>query len=459
MGEWWLDAVVVVGGEVLVLLAFLHMISVRRSPGSMIAWTLAMFLLPYIAVPFYFLFGHRKLIRRYNKLRFTLRPVDGDRPLCNHPVERLLHANGVPPASPKNRFELYDTPEGAYNAFMEHIENAERSIDILVYQMRLDKATRPLLEALARKAEEGVRVRLLMDSIGSAPLYLFASRLDFLRNAGVEVAYFMPFLKLPVRNFINLRNHRKISIFDDSKVLTGGMNLSRDYLVPGEAPVYYRDILCRIEGRAAHYYTQIFAADWAFATARQTELPEPPATKEGDACIQVAPSGPDTPTDGVVEGLLEAICTAEKRIWIFTPYFVPNDDFQQALTIALHRGVDVKVVVPERSDHLISDLGRGSFLRELHTKGAEILLHRGPILHAKAMLFDDTCAVVGTINFDNRSLYYNFEVVGLLYSGPQIGRIEAWGRKVLADTTSYAPTQNLWTIRLENLMRMLAPLV
>ena len=459
MGEWWFDAVVAVGGEVLVVLAFLHMISVRRSPGSMIAWTLAMFLLPYVAVPFYFLFGHRKLIKRYNKLRFTLQPVDGRVPLCNHPVERLLHANGVPPASPQNRFELYDTPKSAYDAFMEQIERAERSIDILVYQMRLDDATRPLLEALAKRAREGVRVRLLMDSIGSAPLYLFASRLDFLREAGAEVAYFMPFLALPVRNFVNLRNHRKIYIFDDRTVLTGGMNLSRDYLAPREGHTYYRDILCRIEGKAAHFYAQIFAADWAFATGREAPLPSPLKAEGGDACIQVAPSGPDTPTDGVVEGLLEAICTAEERVWIFTPYFVPNDDFQQALSIAVHRGVDVKVVVPERSDHLISDLGRGSFLRELHAKGAEILLHRGPVLHAKAILFDDACAMVGTVNFDNRSLYYNFEVVGMLYSKPQIGRIEAWGEQVLAETVPYEPAHSLWQIRLENLMRMLAPLV
>ena len=459
MGEWWFDAVVAVGGEVLVVLAFLHMISVRRSPGSMIAWTLAMFLLPYVAVPFYFLFGHRKLIKRYNKLRFTLQPVDGRVPLCNHPVERLLHANGVPPASPQNRFELYDTPKSAYDAFMEQIERAERSIDILVYQMRLDDATRPLLEALAKRAREGVRVRLLMDSIGSAPLYLFASRLDFLREAGAEVAYFMPFLALPVRNFVNLRNHRKIYIFDDRTVLTGGMNLSRDYLAPREGHTYYRDILCRIEGKAAHFYAQIFAADWAFATGKEAPLPAPLKAEGGDACIQVAPSGPDTPTDGVVEGLLEAICTAEERVWIFTPYFVPNDDFQQALSIAVHRGVDVKVVVPERSDHLISDLGRGSFLRELHAKGAEILLHRGPVLHAKAILFDDACAMVGTVNFDNRSLYYNFEVVGMLYSKPQIGRIEAWGEQVLAETVPYEPAHSLWQIRLENLMRMLAPLV
>lgn len=459
MGEWWIDAVVAVGGEILVVLAFLHMISVRRSPGSMIAWTLAMFLLPYVAVPFYFLFGHRKLIKRYNKLRFTLRPVDEREPLCDHPVERLLHANGVPPASPHNRFELYETPKSAYDTLMEAIEKAERSIDILVYQMRLDDATRPLLETLARRAREGIRVRLLMDSIGSASLYLFASRLDFLRDAGAEVAYFMPFLTLPLRNLINLRNHRKIYIFDDSTVLTGGMNLTRDYLAPREESAYYRDILCLIEGKAAHFYAQIFAADWAFATGNPATTPPPFQGVGGDACIQVAPSGPDTPTDGVVEGLLEAIYAAKKRIWIFTPYFVPNDDFQQALTIAIHRGVDVKVAVPERSDHLISDLGRGSFLRELHAKGAHILLHRGPVLHAKAFLFDDACAVVGTVNFDNRSLYYNFEVVGMLYSRPQIDRIEKWGEKIVKETIPYEPTHNPWQIRLENLMRMLAPLV
>jgi cardiolipin synthase len=462
MGMWQellTGTLVGVVGEVLIVLAFLHMLSTRRSPGSMIAWTLAIFLLPWLAVPLYFLFGHRKLVKRYQKLKFHLLPAGSGRPLCDHPLERLLYANGVPPATSDNAFGLYDRPESAYDAMLFHIENAEYSVDICVYELLLDEASRPLLEALARRAREGVRVRLLVDSIGSARLYLFPGKIDFLRKAGVEVAYFMPFLHLPTRNFINLRNHRKIYLFDDRTVLTGGMNLSREYMSPEPGPEGYEDILCRLEGSAVHLYRQIFEADWAFATRRPHRAPDMHrGASKGDGCLQVAPSGPDTPGDGVVEALLHAIHASERRIVIFTPYFVPNEEFMRAFAIAVHRGVDVSIVVPERSDHLVSDLGRGSYLRELHAKGARILLHPGRVLHAKAMLFDEM-AVVGTVNFDNRSLFYNFEVVNFLYSKKEVAAIREWGGKLLARSLPYTPADHPLQVRVENFMRMVAPLV
>ncbi len=447
-----------VGGEVLIVLAFLHMLSIRRSPSSMIAWTLAIFLVPYVAVPFYFLFGHRKLIKRYQKLQFRLKPIDGTAPVCNHPIEELLYANGIPPASSDNRFILYDSPQKVYDAFKTHIDCARKSIDICVYELIIDDVTEPLLERLKTRAEEGVRIRLLLDSIGSARLYLFGKGLRDLKKAGVEVAFFMPFLHFPFRNFINMRNHRKIYIFDNRTVLSGGMNMSREYFGEDPAKTAYTDILCGIEGKAAHFYAQIFAMDWAFATQTEAKLPEAVNESFGSTCIQVAPSGPDTPSDGVVEALLSAICIARRRIWIFTPYFVPNEEFIRALTIALHRGVDLKIVVPKHSDHIVSDLGRGSYLRELYAKGADILLFPGKVLHAKAMIFDDA-ALVGTINFDNRSLFYNFEVVSFLYSSEDIEAIVTWGESVIQQCETYEIAHRVWQIRMENLMRMLAPLV
>ncbi|WP_457596805.1 phospholipase D-like domain-containing protein [Hydrogenimonas sp.] len=445
-------------GELLIVLAFLHMLSVRRSPGSMIAWTLAIFLLPWVAVPLYFLFGHRKLLRRYQKLRFTLEPAGRKVPLCDHPLERLLCANAVPPATGDNEVALTNDPQEAYRWLMASIRAAEEAIDICVYELKLDDATRPLLEAMARRAREGVRVRILMDSIGSAGLYLWPRRLDFLKRAGVELAWFMPFLHLPTRNFVNLRNHRKLYIFDRATLYTGGMNLTAEYLSPGGGPTYYDDILFRIGGSAVALHRQIFEADWAFATATAAPHPVEARSGGGQACIQTAPSGPDTPSDGVVEALLGAIYTAQKRIAIYTPYFVPNEEFMRAFAVAIHRGVAVRIVVPERSDHLISDLGRGSYLRELAAKGAEILLYTGGILHAKAMLFDQM-AVIGSVNFDNRSLFYNFEVADFIYSAKEVAALERWGKQVAARCRPYRASDDYWRIHLENFMRMVAPLV
>jgi len=448
-----------VGGEILAISALLHMIATRRSPSSMIAWMLAIFVFPYVAVPFYFLFGHRKLIKRYQKFPFSLRPVETEETETIHPIQKLLLANGIPPPSRNNRFELLDSPTDVYEAMRERIERAERSIDICVYQFTLDETTRPLLDLLCKRAGEGVRVRLLLDSIGSLRLYLFGGALERLKRKGGQVAFFMPFLRLPLRNFVNLRNHRKIFIFDETVLFTGGMNLSKAYFCKDAHQTTYTDFLCRIEGVATHFYAQIFAMDWAFATQTEPKMPEPPKGSFGSASIQVIPSGPDTPTEALVEALLSLIYGAAERITIVTPYFVPNEEFMQALVIALHRGVKVTVVVPERSDHTISDIGRGSYLRELSSKGGEILLHRGKTLHAKAILFDGDCASVGSVNFDNRSLFYNFEAVSFVYSRNEIGAIERWMERIAAESVPYAASDNLLATHTENLMRILAPLV
>ncbi|WP_457599252.1 phospholipase D-like domain-containing protein [Hydrogenimonas sp.] len=467
MGKWVLPMDIqpilyysfLVGGEILAISALLHMIATRRSPSSMIAWMLAIFVFPYIAVPFYFLFGHRKLIKRYQKFPFSLKPVETEASKTVHPVQKLLLADGIPPPSRNNRFELLDSPTDVYEAIYERIERAERSIDICVYQFTLDDTTRPLLDLLCKRAAEGVRVRLLLDSIGSLKLYLFPGPLKRVKQMGGEVAFFMPFLRLPLRNFVNLRNHRKIFIFDDTVMFTGGMNLSKAYFAKDARQTIYTDFLCRIEGVATHFYAQIFAMDWAFATQTAPKMPKPPEGRFGSASIQVIPSGPDTPTEALVEALLSLIYGALERITIVTPYFVLNEEFMQALVIALHRGVKVTVIVPEHSDHTISDIGRGSYLRELALKGGTVLLHRGKILHAKAILFDRSCASVGSVNFDNRSLFYNFEAVSFVYSSPEIGEIERWMERIAAESHPYEAPDNLFKTHMENLMRILAPLV
>ncbi len=446
-------------GEILAISALLHMIATRRSPSSMIAWILAIFMFPYIAVPFYFFFGHRKLIKRYQKFPFSLKPIENGPSSGRHPIDRLLYTNGIPHATSNNRFELIDSPTEVYKAISDSIKKAEHSIDLCVYQFTLDKTTKPLIDLLCEKAASGVRVRLLLDSIGSLRLYLFSGSLEKLKKSGAQISFFMPFLRLPLRNFINLRNHRKIFIFDNLFVFTGGMNLSSAYFAKDDKETSYIDFLCRIEGLATHFYAQIFEMDWAFATKNEPQIPKPPKGKFGSASIQVIPSGPDTPSEALVEALLSLIYSASAHIRIVSPYFVLNEDFMQALVIALHRGVKVTIIVPEHSDHKISDIGRGSYLRELHSKGARILFHRNKILHAKAILFDDKCASVGSVNFDNRSLFYNFEAVSFLYSETEIRRIGEWMDMITKECLSYRPPKSLFVTHTENFMRIFSPLV
>lgn len=444
-------------GEVLFLVALLHSIYQRRSPTSMIAWLLAISLLPYFAVPLYFLVGFRKRRSIYRKSKLSLDDnIDSTVPSSN-PIAAILHNTGIPGATRDNRVELYFNGVDAYRALLAAIRTATNSISISTYVFRNDAVTRELLAALTEKARQGVTMKLLLDSLGSFQLYFYQAPLLPLRNAGGTVAFFMPLLRMPLRNYINLRNHRKVYLFDNRLVITGGMNLSRKYMGPAPDGKRWNDLLFLAEGSAAAHYYRIFAADWAYAT--EELLPPDIGTVQGsgNTYLQVVPSGPDVEGDPLFEALLSAIYAAKKRIWIVTPYFVPDMSIMYALIIAQHKNVDVKLITPRQSDHLVADLCRSSFMRELEEQSVHVALHEGQMLHAKAILFDDFGAMLGSVNIDNRSLFLNYEVVSFAYSPEVIQKLEAWMLDILSNSTrTIAPAGRLRRLG-ENLMRILAP--
>ncbi|MDD3816281.1 MAG: phospholipase D-like domain-containing protein [Desulfocapsaceae bacterium] len=445
-------------GEVLFLSALLHMVYQRRTPTSMISWLLAIILLPHLAVPLYFILGSRKRTSSKTKSMFSLRSVT-DMPLEKaNPIDGVLRANGIPGGTQGNRFALYTDGTEAYSALLQEIEKAQESIFISTYVFNNDAVTAQILKALTKRATEGIEVKILIDSLGSFPLYCFQHPFKKLRQAGAMISFFMPILQMPFRNYINLRNHRKIYLFDRRIVLTGGMNLSAEYLGPTPDPRRWNDLLFLIEGPAVFHYLEIFASDWAYASGHTTPIAlDVVPLGNGDAYIQVVPSGPDIARDALFESLICAIYTAQKRIWIVTPYFVPVTSLQEALIIAHHKGVDVKLITPYESNHLLADLVRSSYMRELMEAGVEVALYKGPMLHAKAILFDDAGAMLGSVNIDNRSLLLNYEVVSFAYSVPIISEVNAWMEKLLQD--SHHEMKPAGTLRrlAENLMRIVAP--
>ena len=445
-------------GEVLFFSALVHMVYQRRTPTSMISWLLAIILLPHLAVPLYFVLGSRKHISSKTKSMFSLRSVT-DLPLEKaNPIDGVLRANGIPGGTQGNRFVLYTDGTAAYSALMHEIDNARESIFISTYVFNNDAVTTQIVKALTEKAKLGVEVNILIDSLGSFPLYCFQHPFKKLRQAGAKVSFFMPILQMPLRNYINLRNHRKIYLFDRRIVLTGGMNLSAEYMGPSPDPGRWNDLLFLIEGPAVFHYREIFASDWAYACGHATPIAldtVPP--NHGDAYIQVVPSGPDIARDALFEALICAIYTAQKRIWIVTPYFVPVTSLQEALIIAHHKGVDVKLITPYDSNHLTADLVRSSYMRELMEAGVEVALYKGPMLHAKAILFDDAGAMLGSVNIDNRSLLLNYEVVSFAYSAAIISEVNAWMEKLLEDSHHAMKPAGMLRRLAENLMRIIAP--
>jgi len=467
-------------GEILFLLALLHMVYQRRTPTSMIAWLLAIILLPYLAVPLYFILGSRKRVNSKTKSMFSLRSVK-DLPLAEaNPIDRVLRGNGIPGTTRGNRFELYADGVEAYSALMREIDKASECIFISTYIFNNDEVTAQIIKALIRKAQAGVTVNLLLDSLGSFPLYCFQRPFKKLRQAGATVAFFMPILQMPLRNYINLRNHRKIFLFDRRIVLTGGMNLSAEYLGPLPDPRRWNDLLFLIEGPAVFHYLDIFASDWAYASGqpgtrnarrgKRKEAKTPamdcnttPISLEtvppeyGDTEIQVVPSGPDIDGDALFEALICAIYNATERIWIVTPYFVPASSLQQALIIAHHKGVDVKLITPYESNHFLANVARSSYMRELMEAGVEVALYKGPMLHAKALLFDDSSAMLGSVNIDNRSLLLNYEVVSFAYSESIISAVSEWMEKLLENSHHEMKPTGTPRRLAENLMRIIAP--
>jgi len=429
----------------------------RRTPTSMISWLLFMIALPYISILLYFLIGTRKQPAQINKSYLTLQSC-GERIDEANSIDGILRANGIAGVSRHNNFKLITDNVEAYETLLHEINTAQKSISMSTYVFNHDAVTTKILEALTQKASQGVEVRLLIDSLGSYKLYFFQHTLKALRKAGGEVHFFMPLLRLPYQNYINLRNHRKIYLFDEKILLSGGMNLAQEYMGPQKNDTQWEDLLFKSIGEATYQYAQIFEDDWAYATGESIRKATVPSSKVyGDAYMQVVPSGPDIKGDALFEALISAIHTAKQRIWIVTPYFVPDETFTYALKIAKHKGLDIKIITPKTSNHFIADLSRSSYMRELQENNIELVLYKGNMLHAKAILFDDIATMIGSVNIDNRSLLLNYEVVSFAYSEEIIQNIEKWMQGFIDHSEHTLPTASKGRRIVENFMRILAP--
>lgn len=431
----------------------------------MISWMISIFFLPYIVVPLYFLIGVRKREPKKKKKYVKFDQIVEDTSYMvddshYHAFQNLLKKNGMPPATTGNSFELITDGTQAYHRMIQEIEAAKHTIDICTYVFQFDTTTRSLLKALTLKAKEGVKVRLLLDLVGSFGASMNQRGFMELKEAGGEVAFFTPILKRPFQNYINLRNHRKIYLFDQSTLLSGGMNLSNEYMGEADGTKRWDDLLYCLKGPSVGHFYYVFYNDWVYAT-KEEEINDIKEIKvhEGESRVQVVPSGPDIPTDALYEALLNAIYNAKERIWIVTPYFVPDENMIQALVIAHHKGVDVKLITPKSSDHLLADMARSPYMRELDEIGADVVLYEGEMLHAKAILFDDIGGMVGSVNLDNRSLFLNYEVVTFVYSPQFIESIETWMKTLMLNASSGMKKPTKIREALENIMKVFAPLL
>jgi cardiolipin synthase len=456
-----------VAGFLLALFLIARLMRERRAPANTFAWLLVIVFIPWLGVPLYLFLGGRKL-RRLAGNKSALQPVVPSmcptevKDIC-HPVANTVSAAGSFAPVGGNKITLLLTGECDFEELERQILAAKHSIHITTFILKRDSTGRRIVDALARRAREGIKVRLLLDAVG-CPM---SSRgfVDPIREAGGEVGRFMPVVPFLSGGSANLRNHRKIAIFDGTRAMIGGRNIAIEYMGPRPYAKRWRDFGVVIEGPGAVVLGEVFTADWSFACHQPPEAVRQDAQRHGapvrgDCDLQVVPSGPDVPGDPLYEGIVSMIQQAERSIWIVTPYFIPDDVILRSLIVKARAGCRVTLIVPRKSNHRVTDFARRNFTKELLAAGGHLLLYNPGMLHAKATVIDDRVALVGSPNLDLRSLFVNFEIGVLVYSKPEIDAIQAWVDDVAKDCTP--PVQvapNFLTGVAEDVCRLMAPLL
>jgi cardiolipin synthase len=319
------------------------------------------------------------------------------------------------------------------------------------------------VDALVQKACEGVQVRLLYDAMGSYRLHRW--RLWRLRHAGGKYCVFLPLSPWRRRIQINMRNHRKILVVDGRVAFTGGLNIGDEYL--GKNPRYgcWRDTHLRLEGPAVAELQSVFIEDWDFAANENLQDPAyfPAPSTSGPYPVQVIQSGPDRELKGIREMYFAAILRARQRLWIATPYFVPDPGLLDALCLAGHLGVDVRLLCQYHPDKWIPFFAGRYYWSDVLNAGVKVYQYTKGMMHSKVVLVDGEWASVGTANLDVRSLHLNFEVNCLIYSPEAVAELEAAFRRDLA--ASIRLERHVFARRpfagrlLDNACRLLSPVL
>lgn len=450
-----------IGSFLLGVLLIAHILLQKHSPSGTIAWLLAILLMPYVGVPLYLLFGGRKLRRRAEqKGRLgldTSEAIPEDKACV---TDRILRTYNIPGAQDGHRLTLCQSGQQTFAELVALIENARHSIHISTFIFRPDPVGRIILSKLAERAAAGVSVRLLMDGVGS--LHTRPRHLRKLTDAGGRVAWFMPVLHRPFRGRGNLRNHRKIVVVDYKTVLAGGANIGAEYIGPTALKGRWRDLAFILEGPTVRHWEEVFCRDWEFASGEKPFMPPEQMRRPapvGQAVVQFVPSGPDIEGDALYDAILSMIYAAKHRLWVLTPYFVPDEPLCQALMLAARRGVDVRILLPRSSNHPLPDFVRGNWLRQIQQAGGLILFYTEGMMHAKVLLMDHDAAVLGSANMDIRSLFLNYESAMFVYSRHEIDQTAEWIRQLSANCSCGIGRAGLVRSLAESVARLAAPLL
>ena len=402
------------------VLCALDVILKGRTAQGTIAWALCLVLFPIITIPFYLIFGGRKFygyVKARRKDESELKEVGT---VIYEKLQKFAVDTGIEPkmalenlakmpATNGNLIKVLENGQEKFSAVYEAISKAEKYILVQYYMVHHDKTGTEFKDALLKKAAEGVKIYFLYDAIGSYELS--GKYLKELRKGGITVAQFGSYRFVRNKFQLNFRNHRKIIVIDGDTAFCGGLNVGDEYVGLDKKLSPWRDTHLKVKGPAVECIQLTFVEDWySMESSYPQELIWEPE-EAGDAETLVLPTGPADELDTCSHAFIASCNSAKNRLWISTPYFVPSAEVASALEAAAVRGVDVRVIVPDKADNLMVQLSSRSFIESVMKYGVKFYRYKNGFLHQKAMLVDDTLASIGTANLDNRSFSLNFELM------------------------------------------------
>ncbi len=429
--KWIVDNILLIN----ILLAILLVFFERRNPTITWLWLMILFFLPGIGFLIYLFLGQDLRKKKMFKIKEEEDAYFKDIVATQ---EKFIEKNKFNYNDPKvveyediiqlhlmssesiytqdNDVELFFSGLDKFNSLLKSIEDAKEYIHMEYYIIRSDTISTRIVEALTRKAKEGVEVKLIYDGMGgrTLPRGFFKE----LIRAGGEVACFLPPFSPYLSIRINYRNHRKICVVDGKEGYVGGFNIGDEYLGYSKKFGYWRDTHAKIRGTAVKGLQWRFLLDWRFVSGSEIEISEkyfPKISTQGETGIQIVSSGPDSKWTSIKDGYLKMIINARSKVYIQTPYFIPDDSILEALKIAGLSGVDVRVIIPSKPDHPFVYWASLSYIGELLQAGVKFYTYQEGFMHSKVIVMDDVVSSVGTANLDIRSFKLNFEVNAFIY--------------------------------------------
>jgi cardiolipin synthase A/B len=477
LADFWphVVAVTVVGVS---LLAAAHAILNKRDSRAAIGWVGVIWLSPPIGAVLYYLFGINRIQRRAKLLRGdqevrVLTPAPhavADAMFCEKlgaaaerfkPLVSLVGALAEHPLVGGNRVVPLFGGDEAYPQMLSAIDGARRSVSLESYIFDNDRVGRMFAEALGRAVRRGSEVRVLIDSVGSR--YTFPSIVPLLRRLGVRVDRFMRTYVPKSLKYTNLRSHRKILVVDGRIGFTGGLNIREGAMLSLDPRAPLHDTHFRFEGPTVAHLQEVFASDWAFTTGEVLSGEEwfPPLESVGEVLARGIPNGPDEDIGEMRTTLIGALTCAHERVVVMTPYFLPDDAIAEALNVTALRGVQVDIILPEANNLALVKWASMAMLFQVLERGCRVWLSAPPFDHTKLMLVDDIWTLLGSANWDPRSLRLNFEFNVECYDRALAAelnklvarRLEGARQVTLADVDGRA----LWMRIRDGVARLLSP--